>query len=123
MLLSVTKSCPTLCDLMDGSLLGSSVHGVFPGKNTGVGCHFLLQGIFPDQADSLPLNYQGSPERGWGQGKHVRLRESERYQIHRGWLLLGARDGFGVQDGEMRLTRRLEKLVTCKSCECFKAHS
>ena len=26
-----------------------SVHGDFPGKNTGVGCHFLLQGIFPTQ--------------------------------------------------------------------------
>ena len=25
---------------------GSSIHGNFPGKNTGVGCHFLLQGIF-----------------------------------------------------------------------------
>ena len=26
---------------------GSSVHGInFPGENTGVGCHFLLQGIF-----------------------------------------------------------------------------
>ena len=27
---------------------GSSVHGI-PGKNTGVGCHFLLQGIFSAQ--------------------------------------------------------------------------
>ena len=27
---------------------GSSVHGDSPGKNTGVGCHALLQGIFPD---------------------------------------------------------------------------
>ena len=27
----------------------------FPGRNTGVGCHFLLQGIFPDQAWSLCL--------------------------------------------------------------------
>ena len=26
---------------------GSSVHAIFLGKNTGVGCHFLLQGIFP----------------------------------------------------------------------------
>ena len=27
---------------------GSSVHGMdSPGKNTGVGCHFLLWGIFP----------------------------------------------------------------------------
>ena len=46
----------------------------FPGKNTGVGCHCLLQGIFPTQglnphllhllhwqADSLPLSRQGSP--------------------------------------------------------------
>ena len=45
-----------------------------PGKNTGVGCHSLLQGIFPTQglnqhllyllhwqADSLPLLYLGSP--------------------------------------------------------------
>ena len=28
---------------------GSSVHGDPPGKNTGVGCHALLQGIFPAQ--------------------------------------------------------------------------
>ena len=43
----VAQSCPTLCDPMDYGLPGSSVHGIFPGKNTGVGCHFLLQGIFP----------------------------------------------------------------------------
>ena len=34
---------------MDCSLLGSSVHGDFPSKNTGVGCHALLQGVFPTQ--------------------------------------------------------------------------
>ena len=49
-----------------------SVHGDFPGKNTGVGCHFLLQGIFLTQGanphllhwqvDSLPLSHQGSPK-------------------------------------------------------------
>ena len=38
--------CPTLCDSMDCSPLGSSVHGDSPGKNTGVGCHELLQGVF-----------------------------------------------------------------------------
>ena len=32
---------------MDWSLPGSSVHGDSPGKNTGVGYHALLQGIFP----------------------------------------------------------------------------
>ena len=45
----VAWSCPTLCDPMDCSLPGSSVHGIFPGKNSEVTCHFLLQGIFPTQ--------------------------------------------------------------------------
>ena len=38
----VAQSCPTLSNLMDCSLPGSSVHGIFPGKSTGVGCHCLL---------------------------------------------------------------------------------
>ena len=42
----VAQSCPTLCDPMDYSLPGSSVHGDSPGKNTGVGCHALLREIF-----------------------------------------------------------------------------
>ena len=40
---SVAQSCPTLCDPIDGSPPGSSVPGILQGKNTGVGCHFLLQ--------------------------------------------------------------------------------
>ena len=45
----VTQLGLTLCDPVDCSQSGSSVHGMgfFSGKNTGVGCHFLLQGIFP----------------------------------------------------------------------------
>ena len=34
---------------MDGSLPASSVHVDSPGKTTGMGCHALLQGIFPTQ--------------------------------------------------------------------------
>ena len=40
---------------MDYSLPGSSVHGYSPGKNTGVGCHTLLQGIFPTQGSNPGL--------------------------------------------------------------------
>ena len=40
----VAQLCPTLCNLMDCSLPGSSVHRDSPGKNTGVGRHALLQG-------------------------------------------------------------------------------
>ena len=39
----------TLCDPMDCSPPGSSVHGDSPGKNTGVGNLSLLQVIFPTQ--------------------------------------------------------------------------
>ena len=30
-----------------------SVHGIFPGKNAGTGCHFLLQGIFPTHGSNM----------------------------------------------------------------------
>ena len=55
---------------MDSSLPGSSVHGDSPAKNTQVGCHALLQGIFPTQELNpvlhcrqilYPLSHQGSP--------------------------------------------------------------
>ena len=56
---------------MDRSLPGSSCPWDFPGGNTGVSCHFLLQGIFPTlgsnlsllhrQAGSLPPSHLGSP--------------------------------------------------------------
>ena len=64
----------TLCNPMNCSLPGSSVHGDSPGKNTGMGCHALLQGNLPNpgikpgspalQADSLPSEPPGS--QGWG---------------------------------------------------------
>ena len=40
----VAQLCLTVCDSMDCSLPGTSVHGDSPGKNIGVGCHALLQG-------------------------------------------------------------------------------
>ena len=67
------QSCLTLCNPMDCSLPGSSFPWNFPGKNTAVGCHFLLQVIFqtqgsnpsllhllPWQAESVPLCHWGS---------------------------------------------------------------
>ena len=41
----VAQSCPNLSDPMDCSLPGSSVHGIFPRKSTGVGCHCLLHKV------------------------------------------------------------------------------
>ena len=71
------QSCMTLCDSVARLLCPCN----FPGKSTGMGCHFLLQGIFLIQgsnsrllhwqadsfffffwqADSLSLHHLGSP--------------------------------------------------------------
>ena len=61
----------TLCDHMNCSLPGSSCPWDSPGKNTGMGCHFLLQGIFQTQESNpgllhcrqmiYQLSYEGSP--------------------------------------------------------------
>ena len=71
MLCLVSQSWPTLCEPMDYSPPGSSVHADSPGNNTGDSCHALLQGIFPTQGSNpgLPhcrqiiclLSHQGSP--------------------------------------------------------------
>ena len=53
----VAQFCPTLCELMDCSPPGSSAHGDSPSKNTGVGCHALLQGIFPTQGLNPGLSH------------------------------------------------------------------
>ena len=71
---ALTHLCLTLHNHMDCSLSGSSVQGVFPGKNIGVGRHFFLQGIsliqglnpcllwlLHWQVVSLPLSHQGGP--------------------------------------------------------------
>ena len=52
----VAQSCPTLFDPMDYSPLGSRVYGDSPGKNTGVGCHALFQGIFLTQGSNTCLS-------------------------------------------------------------------
>ena len=64
--------CPTLCDPMNYSPSGSSIHGNSPAKNTGMDGHALLQGIFLTQESNWGLlhyswifyqeSYQGSPK-------------------------------------------------------------
>ena len=51
----VTQLCSTFCDRMESNLPGSSVHVDSPGRNTGMGCHFLLQQILPTQGSNPGL--------------------------------------------------------------------
>ena len=67
----VTQLCPTLCDPMDCSPPGSSVHGIFQARILEWVANFLLQGTFLTQGlnpsllhwqvDSLPLSHLESP--------------------------------------------------------------
>ena len=50
-----SQSCLILCDRMDCSLPDSPCPWNFPGENTGVGSHSLLQGIFPTQGSNPSL--------------------------------------------------------------------
>ena len=71
----VAQSCPTLCNPVDCNLPGFSVHGTL-GKNTGVGCQSVLQGIFLTQGSNpvflncrqilYRLSQQGSPLKAGG---------------------------------------------------------
>ena len=49
------QSCLTLCNSMDCILPRLLCAWDSPGKSTGVGCHFLLQGIFPTQRSNRCL--------------------------------------------------------------------
>ena len=79
----VAQLCPTLCNPTDCSLPGSSVHGDSSGKNTGVSCHALLQGIFPTQGLNpglphckeiiYPSVHGESPGKNTGVGCHAFL--------------------------------------------------
>ena len=71
----VAQSRPTLCDPKDCGPPGSTIHRDFSGKNTGVGCHALLHGIFPIQGwnPDLPhcrrilhsLSHREAPRKRW----------------------------------------------------------
>ena len=68
----VAQSCPTLCDPMDCSLPGFSVHGIFQARILEWVANFLLLGIFSTQGLNLGLlhcrqilyclSHQGNPK-------------------------------------------------------------
>ena len=75
----LTQLPPTVCDSTDCSLLGYSVHGDSPDENTGMGCHALLQGIFPAQQSNPGLQHC------WHILYHLSQQGSPYKEVH--WLL------------------------------------
>ena len=92
----------TLCDPVDCSPPGSSVHGHSPGRNTGVGCHALHQGIFLTQGSnsclfcllhwqvgSLPLSHPGNPSLWQDQESNPSLTKSHALSVIQFYLSNG----------------------------------
>ena len=56
------------CNPMDCSPPGFSFHVIFPGKNTGVGCHSFFQGIFLTQGLNRGLLHYSKILYNWATG-------------------------------------------------------
>ena len=80
----VAESFLTLCYPMECSPPGSSVYGDSPGKNTGVGCHTLLQGIFPTQGSNPGLLHYGQIFHRLSHQGSMRILEWVAYPFSRG---------------------------------------
>ena len=82
----------------------------FPGKSTGVGCHFLLQGIFLTQGSNpgllhcrqmlYPLSHQGNPSQAQlSNFEWIRMKSKQFFEVKELGAVLGANlsppDAFG----------------------------
>ena len=87
----IAQLCPTLCDPMDCSLPGSSVHGILQARILEWVAISFSKGIFPTQGLNLGLPHcrqtlyhlsrQGSPSRLWGNKIKIWV------SFHMGWIL------------------------------------
>ena len=76
----IAQSCPTLCDPVDCSPPGASIHGDSPGKNIGVGNQSPSPGDLPNpgieprfpalQVDSLLSEPPGKPSKSCNNGNY-----------------------------------------------------
>ena len=131
------QSCLILCFAMDCSPPGSSVHRDFPDKNTGVGCHTLLQGIFLTQGSNLHLLglllwQVGSlllapPGKHWGQPTWIQTLLCHLFIIQLGATCLGKFPGLPLENRvnntePVKLLQRLingEIYTVSGTAECY----
>ena len=102
----IAQLCPTLFNPMDCSPPGSYVHGIFPGKNRGVGCHFLLQEIFPTQGSNwylLHWQVDSLPAEPWTMVHAHKLAGDGKSAAEHSRKMLGRKEqSGGVREGRRR---------------------
>ena len=113
----IAQSWPTLCDPMDCSLPGSPVHGNSLGKNTGVGCHALLQGIFPTQGLNPGLQHcTHSSVLAWripGTGDPGGLPTMGSHRVRHDWSDLAAAAAAALLTWRYLIEKRLQCTFWC----------
>ena len=136
----VTKSYPTLLQSRGLQPAGLLCPWDFPGKSTGVGCHFLHQGIFLTQgwnprllcflhwqADALPLSPQGFPKI-YGSSPNVHKRHiahgKNQFDHFLGGLDLGKKEKEKNENKDPKRTKYLQtKGCTCSTLLFFHKHA
>ena len=125
--LCCTQSCLTLCDLMDCRPPVFSVLGIFQARLiTGVGWHFLLQGIFLTQglnphllsllhwqANSLPLSpwkapYFCTPVKQTNKQKNIQMKCKRTASYKR----------IKMHQNRINPMKKMERSLYCTSCVC-----
>ena len=81
----VSQLCLTLCNPMDCSQPGSSICRDSQGNNTSLGCHALLQGIFPTQGSNPDLPHSRQILYGLSHQGNPRMLEWVSYPFSRGF--------------------------------------
>ena len=74
----LTQYCPTLLQSHGLQPIRFPCPRTFPGKNTGVGCRFLFQGIFPTQRSNLHLLH-------WQAGSLLMSHLESFHGVENGW--------------------------------------
>ena len=81
----VSQLCLTLCNRVDCSQPGSSIRRDSQGNNTSLGCHALLQGIFPTQGSNPDLPHSRQILYGLSHQGNPRMLEWVAYPFSRGF--------------------------------------
>ena len=76
------KSCPILCDLMDCSSPGSSLHRISQARILELCCYFLLQGIFLTPGSNQGLLCCRQILYHWATGKPIETLETGSLSLH-----------------------------------------